>query len=106
MNLQLIKNNDKLPVLYVHCDEEEILNFVYKWKEDILSLSENNPFIRGLPIGRFDINTLFCDLLYHLGKYYTKTIMVEVLKVDHICTLLKAFNEEDTKGEDIIKIKF
>ena len=66
------KDGFESPALYIHCDEEEFLAEIEKWKADLLT------FVRttlgpGMPLTRLEAETCMLDLVGHLVQYYKDT---------------------------------
>lgn len=73
MYVQLIdKHNFTSPILYIHCDKDEFMGQIEKWKTDLLQWIEENPEVKGLPLGRLEPNICMTDLIRHLTSYYAK----------------------------------
>lgn len=101
MYIQLKEDeNWKSPVLYIHSDEDEALEFINNWKQEVKELAKNSKL--GTPLARLDVNTAFCDLLYKIGQYYLDTTGDTVGDAGFIQSWLRCFNESEIKEKIII----
>lgn len=89
----------KSPVLYIHSDEDEALNFVNNWREEVIAFSK----IGGVqtPLKRLEVSTAFCDLLYKISVYYLETGHEQIKLEGRIQNWLRCHNESELVGEDI-----
>src|SRR5690242_17349203 len=67
------KNKFKSPFLYIHCDEQEALNFIENWKQNLINWASQKRG-GGLPLERLEASVAMVDLVHKLGNYYLDTI--------------------------------
>ena len=83
MFLRLVdKDGFKSPILYIHSDEDEFMEQIREWKNELHRFIEDEnkakevggPNAGGImPLTRLDPETCLVDLVRHLSLYYTRT---------------------------------
>ena len=82
MFLRLVdKYGFKSPILYIHCDEDEFMEQVHEWKNELHRFIEAENKAKevggtnavGMPLTRLEPETCLVDLIRHLSLYYTRT---------------------------------
>jgi len=93
MYVQLVEDaNWRSPVLYIHCDEEETLQFINQWLKELIAWVLQDPR-GGMPLQRLDVNTAMVDLTFKLGQYYFDTMPDQVAEAGYVQSWLRLFNE-------------
>lgn len=92
--------NWKSPVLYIHSDEDEALQFIEEWKQSVIRFSKESKL--GTPLSRLDVNTAFCDLVFKISAYYLESSGDTVKSQMFIQSWLRCFNESEIKEKIII----
>lgn len=107
MYVQLVEDeNWKSPLLYIHSDKDEALQFIEEWKQSVIKFSKESKL--GTPLSRLDVNTAFCDLVFKVSAYYLETSGDTVKSQMFVQSWLRCFNESWVKNKDeivIIKLK-
>ena len=96
MNIQLVdKDGFKSPILYIHADEDEFMEQINLWLQQVRKTIVDYPKLDGLPFGRLDPSTCMVDLIRHLGNYYVENTPLSFASVGHVYSCLRLLNEED-----------
>lgn len=107
MYVQLVdKHNFRSPVLYIHADENEFLEQIEIWRQDLFKWIKDNPKVGGMPLGRLEPATCIIDLMRHLIKFYVETTEFSFVAPGRVIGSLRLQNQEDIMNdEDPIEIK-
>jgi hypothetical protein len=105
MLIQLIdKDGWRSPVLYIHSDEDEFMEQINLWLQEVRQIIKDYPSVDGLPLGRLDPETCMFDLARHLGNYYVESTPLSFAPAGHVYGCLKIFRNEDEIDEEIVEI--
>jgi len=92
------------PVLYIHSDEEEALEFINNWKQELIEWAAKNDIGGGTPLARLESNIAMCDLIHKLGNYYLETMSERVREQGKIQSWMKLYNEQWVTDEEVVLI--